>query len=138
MHYLSKKYLRNCHQTERRVISESIKVHETIFRPRWSKLYFKQFGNLTAQNVHSKDATYHKNCYSNVVIERNLGRAIERQKRAKKKYDATFISPKRGRPISFSPRTTILEGSSSTSNSTKHLRSTVIPYNSSMCIICQR
>ena len=99
---------------------------------------FKQFGNLTAQNVHSKDATYHKNCYSNVVIERNLGRAIERQKRAKKKYDATFISPKRGRPISFSPRTTILEGSSSTSNSTKHLRSTVIPYNSSMCIICER
>ena len=40
---------------------------------------FKQLGNLTAQNLHSKDATYHKNCYSNVVIERNLGRAIERK-----------------------------------------------------------
>ena len=99
---------------------------------------FKRFGNLTAQNLHSKDAIYHKNCYSNVVNERNLGRAIERQKRAKKNYVATFISPKRGRPTSFSPRTIILEESSSTSNSVKRLRSAVTPYNSSMCIICQK
>ena len=101
-------------------------------------LVFKRFGNLTAQNLHSKDAINHKNCYRNVVNERNLGRAIERQKRAKKNYDATFISPKRARPTSFSPRTTILEESSSTSNSAKRLRSTVTPYNSSMCIICQK
>ena len=97
---------------------------------------FKRSGNLTAQNSRSKDATYHNNCYSNVVNEGNLGRAIERQKRAKKNYDATFISPKRGRPITFLPRTTILEESSSTSNSAKRLRSTVTPYNSNMCIIC--
>ena len=57
----------------------------------------KRFGNLTAQNLHSKDAKYHKNCYSNVVNERNLGRAIERQKQAKKNYDAIFILPKRER-----------------------------------------
>ena len=69
----------------------------------------KQFGNFTAQNLHSKDVIYHKNCYINVFNERKLGRAIERQKRAKKNYDATFNSPKRGRPTSFSPRTTILE-----------------------------
>ena len=99
---------------------------------------FKRFDNLTAQNLHSKDRIYHKNCYSNVVNERNLGRAIERQKRAKKNYDATFNSPKRGRPTSFSPRTTIFEESSSTSNSAKRLRSTVTPYNSSICIICQK
>ena len=83
---------------------------------------FKRFGNLAAQNLHSKNAIYHKNCYSNVVNERNLGRAIERQKRAKKNYDATFISSKRGIPT-FSPRTTILEESKSTSNSAKRLRS---------------
>ena len=34
---------------------------------------------------------------SNVVNERNLGRAIERQKQAKKNYDAIFILPKRER-----------------------------------------
>ena len=45
---------------------------------------FKRFDNLTAQNLHSKDRIYHKNCYSNVVNERNLGRAIEGQKQAKK------------------------------------------------------
>ena len=100
---------------------------------------FKRFGNLTAQNLHSKDAIYHhKNCYSNVVNERNLGRAIERQKQANKNYDAIFISPKRGRTTSFSPRRTILEGSSSTSNSTKRLRSTATSYNSRMCIVCQK
>ena len=92
---------------------------------------FKRFGYLTAQNLHSNDAIYHKNCYSNVVNEWNLGRAIERQKRAKKNYNATFISPKRGRTTSFSPRTTILDESSSNSNSTKRLRSTVTTYNSS-------
>ena len=86
---------------------------------------FKRLGNLTAQNLHSKDVIYHKNCYGNVANKRNLGRAIERQKRAKKNYDATFNLPKSGRPTSFSPRTTILEESSSTSNSAKHLRSTV-------------
>ena len=32
----------------------------------------------------------------------------------------------------------MLEESSSTSNSAKRLRSTVTPYNSSMCIICQK
>ena len=48
------------------------------------KSVFKRFGNLTAQNLHSKDAIYHKNCYSNVANERNLRRAIERQKRTKK------------------------------------------------------
>ena len=99
---------------------------------------FKRFDNLTAQNFHSKDAIYHKNCYSNVVNKRNLGRAIERQKRAKKNYDSTFISPKRGRPTSFSPCTTILEEISSTSNSAKRLRSTVTPYNFIRCIICQK
>ena len=99
---------------------------------------FKRFDNLTAQNLHSKDRIYHKNCYSNVVNERNLGRAIERQKRAKKNYDSTFISPKRGRPTSFSPCTTILEEISSTSNSAKRLRSTFTPYNSVRCIICQK
>ena len=82
---------------------------------------FERYGNVTAQNLHSKDAIYHKNCYSNVVNKRNLGKAIERQKRAKKNYDATFISPKRGRPTSLSPRTTILEESASTSNSAKRL-----------------
>ena len=87
-----KKYLRNYHQTGRRVISESIKVHETIFRPRWSKY------NV---GLHSKDAIYHKNCYSNVVNKRNLSKAIERQKRAKKNYDATYISPKRETNITF-------------------------------------
>ena len=75
---------------------------------------------------------------SNVVNERNLGRAIEGQKQAKKFYDARFIWPKRGRPTSFSPRATILEESSSTSNSAKRLRSTAAPYNSSMCIICPK
>ena len=45
---------------------------------------FKQFSNLTSQNLHSKDAIYHKNCYSNVVFERNLGRVIERQNRQRK------------------------------------------------------
>ena len=40
---------------------------------------FMQFGNLTAQNLHSKDAIYHSNWYRNVVNERNLARAIERQ-----------------------------------------------------------
>ena len=99
---------------------------------------FRRFGILAAQNLHSKDVIYHKNCYSNVFNERNLSRAIERQKRAKKNYDATFISPKRGRPTSFSPRTTILEESSSTSNCAKRLRFTVTPSNSSMCIICQK
>ena len=99
---------------------------------------FKRFGNLTAQNFYSKDAIYHKNCYSNVVNKRNLGRAIEGQKQAKTFYDATFILPKRGRPTSFSPRATKLEESSSTSNSAKRLRSTATPYNSSMCIICQK
>ena len=34
---------------------------------------FKRSGNLTAQNSRSKDATYHNNCYSNVVNEGNLG-----------------------------------------------------------------
>ena len=99
---------------------------------------FKRFDNLTAQNLYSKDAIYHKKCYSIVVNERHLGRVIERQKQAKKNYDATFISPKRGRPTSFSPCTTILEESSSTSNSAKRLQSTVTPYNYSMCIICQK
>ena len=33
---------------------------------------FKRFGNLTAQNLHSIDAIYHRKCYSNVVNERNL------------------------------------------------------------------
>ena len=101
-------------------------------------LVFKRFGNLTAQNLHSKDAIYHKNCYSNVANERKLGRAIKRQKRAKKNYDVSFTLPKRGRPTLFSSRTIILEESSSTSNSAKRLRSTVTPYNSSMCIICQK
>ena len=45
---------------------------------------------------------------------------------------------KRGRPTPFSPRRTRLEESSSTSNSAKRLRSTVRPYNSSMCIICRK
>ena len=99
---------------------------------------FRRFGILAAQNLHSKDVIYHKNCYSNVVNERNLSRAIERQKRAKKNYGATFISPKRGRPTSFSPRTTMLEKSLSTSNSAERLRYTVTPYNSSVCIICQK
>ena len=40
---------------------------------------FKRFGNLTAQDLHSKDAIHHKNWYRNVVNERNLARAIERQ-----------------------------------------------------------
>ena len=40
---------------------------------------FKPSGNLTAQHLHSKDAIYHKNWYRNVVNERNLARAIERQ-----------------------------------------------------------
>ena len=48
------------------------------------KSVFKRFGNLTAQTLNSKDAICHKNCYSNVANERNFGRAIERQKRAKK------------------------------------------------------
>ena len=99
---------------------------------------FKRFGNLTTRNLHSKDAIYHKNCYSNIVNERNLGRAIEKQKQAKINYDATFISPKRGRPTSFLPLTTILEESSSTLNSAKRLQFTVTPYNSSMCITCQK
>ena len=86
MHYLSKKYLRNCHQTERKVISESIKVDETIFRPRSSKynVGFQAIWQCSSTKFTFQDAIYHKNCYSNVVNERNLGRAIERQKRAKK------------------------------------------------------
>ena len=99
---------------------------------------FKRFGNLTAQNLHFKDAMYHKSCYSNIVPEHNLSRAIEKQKRAKENYDVTFVLPKRRRPTSFSPRTTILEEIPSTSNSAKLLRSTVTPYNSGMCIICQK
>ena len=118
-------------------VLEYIKQYSDLGDPDITSV-FKRFVNLTAQNVHSKYAIYHKNCYSNVVNERNLGRAIERQKRAKKNnYDATFISPKRRRPT-FSPRTTILEQSSSISNSAKRLRSTVAPCNSSMCIICQK
>ena len=88
---------------------------------------FKWFGNITAQNLHFKDPIYHWNSYSNVANEQNFDRTIERQKRAKKNYDATFISPKRGSPTSFSPRITILEESSSTSSSTKCLRSIVTP-----------
>ena len=117
-------------------VSKYMKQYSNLGDPNITSV-FKRFGNLTAQNLHSKDAIYYKNCYGNVVNVWNLGRAIERQKQAKKNYDATFILPKRGRPTSFSPCTTVLEESSSTSNSAKRLRSTVTPDNSSMCIICQ-
>ena len=52
---------------------------------------FKRLGNSTAQNLHSKHAIYHKNCYSNVGNKRNLGRAIESQKRAKRKITTQHL-----------------------------------------------
>ena len=88
---------------------------------------FKRFGNVAAQKLHSKDHICHKNSYSNAANEQNLSRALERQRWAKKNYDVTFISPKRGRPTSFSPCTSILEESSSVSNFTKCLQSIVTP-----------
>jgi len=94
--------------------------------------------NLTAEDLSIQKAFYHKNCYSTIVSDRNLQRAVARQQRAQSEKDASLISPKRGRPSTGSA---IQSESSDTPSSIvggKRLRSAASPYNSDLCIVCQK
>ena len=92
---------------------------------------------ITIENLVENNAFYHKDCYSWLVNKRNLKRAAERYSKATKQQDASFITPKRGRPTSSQLLDFNTPSSSSSEVTPKRLRSGASPYDSGLCIICQ-